>query len=305
MAKIEEAYSIEYDDIIDSEKAYELFWDGVINDGRAFQCTDLNCDAQITCANIDKKRAQMKKKPYFVCYGEHSDKCKVIKDFKENEENKNKTDNKSHIGYLDSEIDIFDFNRPKRDSIISKSKNSLDKNDIRERKKKIYEDNKNKGNRNRHSKYYSIKPLISKYLKYESEGALNNHFINVKGYNVSYIKMFLNVEELFLEDTSKYFRVYYGIGKIVKSKNAKGDFIVFFKRGFKDKESKTTIYINSSTIDSSYRKIKWRDTLEDLCRINDKDIMFYINSKPNKNGNIINLPLSNMDFIDYRIITDK
>lgn len=304
MAKIEEAYSIEYDDIIDSEKAYELFWDGIISDGRAFQCTDLNCEAQITCANIDKKRAQMKKRPYFVCYGEHSTNCKVMNEFEERERHKGKIGYNKNIGYLDNEVDILDFNRPKIDSIISKTEKELDKNDIRRRKKKIYEDNKSKININRYSKYYSIKPLISKYLSYESNGSLTNHFINVKGYNISYKKMFLNIEKLFLKDTSKYFRIYYGVGKIVKSNKDNGDFIVFFKNGFKDEKVTTSIYINNNTINKNYRKVKWRETLDDLCKINDKEIMFYINSKPNINRNIINLPLLNMDFFDYRIIND-
>ncbi|MCF7495214.1 hypothetical protein L3V35_09145 [Vibrio sp. L5-1] len=38
MASLEEAYSNEYDDIIDAELAYDLFWSGVISSKSAFEC---------------------------------------------------------------------------------------------------------------------------------------------------------------------------------------------------------------------------------------------------------------------------
>ncbi|HAS6475692.1 TPA: hypothetical protein GRR63_23520 [Vibrio parahaemolyticus] len=37
MASLEEAYSYEYDDIIDAELAYDLYWAGVISSKSAFE----------------------------------------------------------------------------------------------------------------------------------------------------------------------------------------------------------------------------------------------------------------------------
>ena len=73
MAKIEEAYSKEYNEIIDVEKAYELYWDGLITDKRAFECP--KCSLKITAANIDKVRVEMKNTPHFKAYGEHELGC--------------------------------------------------------------------------------------------------------------------------------------------------------------------------------------------------------------------------------------
>lgn len=302
MSKLEEAYSLEYNDVIDAEKAYELFWDGTISDKRAFQCTDPNCEAQITCVNIDKKRTEMKQTPHFKCYGEHSDKCEVIKEFDELQENRDKKEKRSSMNYIDDTMDIFSFNRPKRDGIIVKTKEVIDKGSPTEKKARIKEKYKGSGRRN--ITYYSVKPLISKFKKYFAEGSLDKHFINIKGFNVSYKRMFVNIKDIEIESVEKYYRVYYGTGRIYKSKKNNDDFVIFFKKRFGNKGIKTSIYISTKVIDEHYRKNKWREELEDLVEVKDKEIMFFINSKPEKKGDIIYLPISSMDFIDYRIITD-
>ncbi len=302
MSKLEEAYSLEYGDVIDAEKSYELFWDGSISDKRSFQCTDTNCEAQITCVNIDKKRGEMKQIPHFKCYGEHSDKCEVIKEFDELQENKNKKDKRSSMKYIDGTVDIFSFNRPKRDGIVIKTKEAIDKVDAKERKARIKEQRKSSGRRN--ITYYSIKPLISKFEKYFEEGSLDKHFIDIKGFNVSYKRMFVSIKDIEIERVEKYYRVYFGTGRIYKTKKNNHDFVIFFEEGWGNKGTKTSIYISTKVIDEHYRKNKWREELEDLVEGKDKKIMFFINSKPEKKGDIIYLPISNMDFIDYRIITN-
>lgn len=41
MAKIEEAYSLEYEEVIDAEKAYELYWDGLIQEKEHLNVQDV------------------------------------------------------------------------------------------------------------------------------------------------------------------------------------------------------------------------------------------------------------------------
>lgn len=303
MGKLEEAYSLEFEDVINAEKAYELFWDGIICDKRAFECTDPNCNAQITCVNIDKKRAEMKQTPHFKCYGEHSDECEVIKEFDEIKENRNRKEKRNSMKYIDSEVDIFSFNRPKRDGIIVKTKDMIKKSNKSEIKERIKKEYKSSGSRN--VTYYSVKPLISKFEKYSSENTLNKHFINIKGFKVSYKNMFVSIKDIDVDKAEKYFRVYYGIGRIVNVKKNDKDFMIFFSEGFGDKETKTSIYISDKIIDEHYRKNKWREELEYLTKLKDKEIMFFINSKPDKRGSMIYLPILSMDFIDYRIISDQ
>ncbi|NFM80640.1 hypothetical protein FDC04_17925 [Clostridium botulinum] len=302
MSKLEEAYSIEYNRVINAEKAYELFWDGTISDKRAFECTDPNCDAQITCVNIDKKRAEMKQRAHFKCYGEHNNKCNVIKEFNEIQENKDKKEKINSMNYIDDTIDIFSFNRPKKDGIIVKTNEAIDKGNKKKEKERIKKEYKSNGSRN--VAYYSVKPLISKFEKYSSENTLDKHFINIKGFNVSYKRMFVSIKDIDIENVEKYFRIYYGIGRINKVKKKDKDFIIFFSKGFGDKGIKTAIYVSSKVIDQHYRKNKWREELEGLTKIKDKKIMFFINSKPKKEGEMIYLSMWNMDFIDYRIVNE-
>ena len=51
-----EAYSLEYNEIIDAEETYELYSEGLITDKKAFICTGNDCEAQITCTNIDREK---------------------------------------------------------------------------------------------------------------------------------------------------------------------------------------------------------------------------------------------------------
>lgn len=302
MSNLEEAYSLEYNDVIDAEKAYELFWEEIISDKRAFQCIDPDCDAQITCVNIDKVRADMKVRPHFKCFGVHSKDCGVIKEFSEKKEARGKKENKTYIKYIDDKIDIFSSSRPKRDGIIVNTKNHINKLNPKEEKARIKNEYKDNGRRN--VTYYSIKPLISKFEKYSSENTLYGHFINIKGFNISYEKMFINIKDKDIATVEEYSRVYYGIGNIYVPKKNNDDFIIFFENSFSKEKIKTAIYISSKIIDEHYRKDKWRKELKKLVEIKDKKIMFFINGKPEKKEKMIYLSISSMDFFDYRIIND-
>ncbi|HGT1715361.1 TPA: hypothetical protein ACMWKY_003805, partial [Clostridioides difficile] len=188
MSKIEEAYSLEFEDVIDAEKAYELFWNGYIKDKRAFECTDSNCSAQITCVNIDKKKSEMKRIPYFKYYGEHSKECEMIKAFKEVKDSKAINRQNKPMKYINNKVDILMFNRPKTDNYVKKSNDGVkkkNKKEVKENLKKQYIEN---GSRS--SSFYSIKPLISKFEKYKSESLLDSFFININNFKISYKSMF-------------------------------------------------------------------------------------------------------------------
>lgn len=78
---------------MDAIRAHELWCEGILKDKTAFQCKDPNCVAQITCANMDKKKSEMKRTPYFQCYSQHSTTCKCKNDYQESK----KVDRNIHI----------------------------------------------------------------------------------------------------------------------------------------------------------------------------------------------------------------
>lgn len=97
--------------------------------------------------------------------------------------NRNATDTEflSSMRYIDDKVDIFSFNRSKRDEMIVKTKDSIYKSNLKEEKeKKEYKDSAR-----RNVIYYSVKPLICKFQKYSLENTLDKRFINIKGFNVT------------------------------------------------------------------------------------------------------------------------
>ena len=70
------AYSLEFKQIIDAEKAYDLFQSEVIKEKRAFECPNENCTALIICINIDRPLQETKKSVHFRSYGNHLGYCK-------------------------------------------------------------------------------------------------------------------------------------------------------------------------------------------------------------------------------------
>lgn len=63
--RTELAYSEEFNEEINAERAYELYWAEVIFDKRAFRCAHEGCPARYTCANMDKPELLLKQQPHF------------------------------------------------------------------------------------------------------------------------------------------------------------------------------------------------------------------------------------------------
>ncbi|MBU3105761.1 hypothetical protein [Clostridium gasigenes] len=308
---IEEAYSREFEEIIDSEKAYELFWDGHIKDKTAFNC--IFCNSRITCANLDKERAEMKNLPHFKSVEGHKDDCDLI--LIENIK-KNGTGTGKERSFIDGEIDEL-----KIISNIVGVKKIINNNISEEgqynclKKEKII--NGYKEGVRRKSKYNSIRPIISKYQKYNKDKLLNNKYINVykdkgdrkKDININYSDMFVNVSETNIDKVSKYKRIYYGEGIITKRNN---DYMVIFNTGFnKDKYSiRTIFFINTDKHLSQLNNFEqWKNRLEDIVNNKEKLMIYiytnyiketsYVNNEKKK-INVINPMLESIGCFDYR-----
>ncbi|BDU83075.1 hypothetical protein SNUCP2_27440 [Clostridium perfringens A] len=301
---IEKAYSIEANDIIDAEEAYELYWNGIINDKKAFSC--IYCDAQITCANLDKKRAEMKNLPHFKCCGSHGDECKLILEISSNK----RTDKKrTERNFLDEDIDELNIihNTEGIKKIINKKENKELKN-IDSQKEKVIEEYKS--GKRRKSKYTLIRPIVSKYIKYNKENLISKKYINVyKNINITYEEMFKKIDEVDIENLSKYKRIYFGEGNIKKVEN--GYMVAFNKRiKIKDDYIKTTFFINYEKHLKDLNNLQqFKEELDEIVEKQEK-IMIYVytnnlklkvnNKNTNKEMKIINLYLDMIECFDYR-----
>ncbi|ERI92149.1 hypothetical protein HMPREF1982_02690 [Clostridiales bacterium oral taxon 876 str. F0540] len=297
------AYSLEYKDIVDAEKAYELYWEGIISDKQAFICPEPDCNAQITCSNIDKEKRFLKQKPHFRCYGNHKNNCpndeeKIgVAGFDDGQERKN-------LGYIDPLVDVLLLKRKEKSPSITNNKPDID-NDYNAIKRRIKSDIETNGSRR--SEYVTIMPIVTKFQKYIELGTTSNHYIENQGKNIKYSDMFINLDKGQLEWYSNFNRVHFGKAKVVKVKGKDDHFrLVFTKKlKFKDKEYIPNVYISNKIINSSYRNKKWLDELKELQQTG-KEINAFIygkvkiNQVEQKQYFNIDICEAKLDFIDIR-----
>lgn len=298
MSKIEIAYSLEYGECIDAVEAYELCLEGKITNKQAFECCDENCHAQITCSNLDKSIPEMKRSPYFRCYGEHSPKCKHILDYKEKASSKN---SKNKGGYIKSYTDNYDnfvLERPKKHAQIDKSttkKKSKNEDDSLKIKNK-----KKTANKNHISNYYNIRSIVSKFLKYGSN--LSTNYVSIKGYKIPYSDFFIDIHTCDIDSISKYDRVYFSTGKVRKKEDK---YVITFDNGFllNNTQIKTFCILENELINSYLFNNGKIDELERISRKKDV-VTIYVYCKPfkwdNKNEPIVFLNIPSLDYIDFR-----
>ncbi len=203
-----EAYSLEYNEIIDAEETYELYSEGLITDKKAFICTGNDCEAQITCTNIDREKEDMKQLPHFRVYGEHSNNCEMRQEIERTITINKNVENED---YLDSTVIEFFEKIPGSSERRESKRGQISFNENLEIKNKL----KNKYSKEKRiSKHFIIKSVVDKYLKNIEN--LDNYFFSFKGFKVSFENMFLDIKQQKLNFSLelKYRRIYFGKGNI-------------------------------------------------------------------------------------------
>ncbi|MGC0839332.1 MULTISPECIES: hypothetical protein [Pantoea] len=74
--KLEEAFSLELRRLVSADDADRAF-NKAITSKHMFKCPDTKCDAQVTCANLDKPKSFRKRDPYFIFVSEHIQGCPI------------------------------------------------------------------------------------------------------------------------------------------------------------------------------------------------------------------------------------
>lgn len=292
------AYSTEFGDIVDSEKAYELFWEGHISNPKSFQCSGLNCEANATCVNLQKKIQEMKQGVHFRVIGDHSDKCSY-----KNEQILSQSQLKSIVtpnAHKDEILDYFHLNRP--ENYYDKKKTDLI--NISETKQRFWKSDTNSDSKRKYSprNYYSISPIVTKFLS--SQVKVDRIKIRLKNNrDISYNQFFNKVSESIFENTSKYPRIYFGEATVRKVKGE--NIVLFFKEGMaiddSDSRLTTSIFISKKIIDNTENSI-WKRKLKVIMDNIGTSLNVFIYNKPIKNQDYINFQASNLDFLDIRKI---
>lgn len=235
------AFSREFNDFVDPDRAYDLFWAGVISDKQAFVCPGTGCTARVTCANLDRERQDMKTVPHFRVYGKCSPTCEVFQG-KPLTHVVGETPTASEKGTVDhSIVDEFLLERPA---------NYYEKPDApnngNQQPKNVLAYKKQAEHRFRESgsigHVYSVRSVVSRYIRYEHANALQFRRINIRGRDIRYDQIFRPIRDIDVSDIPDEDRIYYGWAFVNRLQKDDGYRIKFFTR-MHDGEEEVTVTV--------------------------------------------------------------
>lgn len=303
--KIEKAYSLDGDEIVDAELAYDYYWAGIIKNKKNFECPAENCSAKITCANLDKIRQDMKVDPYFKAVSTHESDCDLKREMGKTQTSSNSVDKVANnkAKKIDNLPDIFGFSRPA--SHFYKKQKSLNNFSVvssEERQSKRKSEANLSGRKS--STHYSLRAFVSKFLRYQSKGLLCQRHIKIKDYDISYKEMFISVSGQDLDNISKYPRIYFG--KAFINKRREVDYSASFKESLlcDKKPLRPSIYISESLINDGFTQKLSQEKFEDISNKKPPISWVFVYGIPKvktvKSTNYININISSLDYFDLR-----
>ncbi len=296
--KLEKAYSRETSNVITATDADTLYLQGIISSKFEFECPDANCDAQVTCANLDKPKDKRKRSPYYIVVSEHSDVCLIGNDII----NKNRSQTTSDYGYSDDDVFIENVARINLNPLNNKrsENDKSDSDDCDEAGMVLQNRGKAEGDltKKQQQRNPNLSSLVSSFLKGDNfeiqfpgsdPVALQSAFIKINGQQINVFD-----DEM---------RIYYGKAWINKCSGDTG-FSVRFEKGLRYGELsvRPSFFISNQLIEEhSYRKFQ-KATLEALTT--NKLVDFYLLSPSgpylHKSKKYINFRLEGLQYLEYR-----
>jgi len=302
MASLEEAYSNEYDEIIDPELAYDLYWARVITDKSDFECPSDLCTAKVTCINIDQEKQDMHQSPHFRGYN-HSEDCDATfgKDKTAGTEVPSKSAQSKFVKN-DSISDVFHIKRPKK-QFAKKDLSNIDPN---KKKKKIRKRGRNTTGDEFYggSEYYSVRSLVSKFIRYKKENSLSEHKINILGKDLSYKSQFKGIYKQPLSALPDSNLIYWGVSFVDYSEENKRYKITFGETLESNGNNiRPSFFISEKMIEEYPVRNLVIKRLEKISKEKDKRAFIFLYSKPCLSGDkYINFNLESLDYLEIRYL---
>ncbi|MBQ0213079.1 hypothetical protein KAH51_06330 [Proteus vulgaris] len=254
--KIELAKSLELNRDITAEDADKLFSENRITSKHLFECTEPDCHAQVTCANLDKPSRLRKRVPYFKFVSEHSDACKIgISEESEFRKIKKAHEDPEALPFILDDTIELDLSSPYKNKIhdvpVLEEDNSIKK---RLKRKDVDEENINK---TRHTRK-RLSGLVNAFINKE------NFFLNTAEGRIHLRDFFIHVNDK--KDLSEYIdepRVYFGKAWIKRIDNY---YLVRFNNEMRagNLKCKPTFFITERLVDSSEYKRTSRQELDKI-----------------------------------------
>lgn len=298
------AYSIEANDFVDPDRAYDLFWSGVITSKRAFVCPGADCAAQVTCANLDKDVQNMRVVPHFKIYGIHSETCGIANgEAVHLELQPAETDGQERRTVDKSIVDVFKLERPGSyydeqavepgaDVLVAK-KGAISTRPYTPRL----------GESGLVGPIYSVRSVVSRYIRYRSDETLEFRRLNIAGQDVPYASIFKCIWEQDLNDLPDHPIIYYGWAYVDRMRNNNG-YRIKFKKNFKrgDDSLITSTFVSDAFIESYKLKNLMAVRLSKIVQKDKPTAFVFLYGQPavrTSNGhNYANFDMNNLDMID-------
>ncbi|MGR5001847.1 hypothetical protein [Vibrio celticus] len=302
MASLEEAYSYEYDDIIDAELAYDLYWAGVISSKSAFECPSEFCEAKVTCVNMDAEKQDMQQSPHFRGYI-HSSECDASIGKKPKVSAGSKYEpSASKVVKSDQKSDTFNLHRPPN-QFAKKKKGERDKSKkraINSRRPHVQGEHELQSG----SDFYAVRSLVTKYIRHRKDETLSEHYVNISGKDISYRELFKGVYNQPIEALRGEKRIYWGVAYINHMPD-KNTYRIVFQNEMQHGSNyiRPSFFISAEQIEAYPVNNLVTKRLAKISESKDKRAFIFLYSKPHGQGpNYINFDVDSLDYLEIRYL---
>lgn len=292
---LDKALSLETNTLVTASKADELYKKSIFSKFQ-FECPDPKCDAQVTCANLDKKKEKRKRDPYFKIVGSHSAKCLIAED----QEEVGKTKRKVGDIYSDSDEYFnnavrFNLQEPSTAKPVGDVPETSDGDGRLVRPKPRDEDEHQKRKIQRSK---TLSSMVDAYQKGE------NFDVQLPGVGLIKLQdLFVELDGDQISDFEDEYRVYFA--KAYINKRDGGDFSVNYLTHIKDDEAekKLSFLLTNDVVNDYPLKKYQRSALEKLANKYQKTIYILSETGPfinNRNNEYANFWIESLMFMECR-----
>lgn len=293
--KLEKARSLELSRDITAEEADNFFLDGTVTSKHLFECPEVKCHAQVTCANLDKPKRLRKRDPYFKFVSEHSKNCRIEAEYDESIRHVRTTrEDPEALPFILDDIVELDLSSPRK-YIIHDEPKPDDENAIVKRLGRSAAIDDEEEAKRRHSRK-RLSGLVNAFISNE------NFFLNTTEGKLPLRDFFIKIDDS--KDLRQYQdepRVYFGKAWL----NRKDDyFLVRFDKKMRAAGSKCkpTFFIPARLVDRSEYDRTSRDKFDKIASAS-KPLYFFIFSElppvKNNTGDYINFKLDDLTHLYY------
>lgn len=293
--KLEKARSLELSRDITAEEADNFFLDGTVTSKHLFECPEVNCHAQVTCANLDKPKRLRKRDPYFKFVSEHGKDCRVEAEYDESIRNVRTTrEDPEALPFILDDIVELDLSSPSKYTVHDEPKPDDENAIVKRLGRSAAIDNGEEAKR-RHSRK-RLSGLVNAFISNEY------FFLNTSEGKLPLRNFFIKIDDS--KDLRQYQdepRVYFGKAWL----NRKDDyFLVRFDKKMRAAESKCkpTFFIPARLVDRSEYDRTSREKLDKIASASKPLYLFIFSELPpvkSNTGDYINFKLDDLTYLYY------